>query len=113
VAIGAAVKWVYVLVTLAAMVVLGVFVASNLDRVVVSLWPFATIETWLCVVVVAALLLGFLLGELVAWINGRHWRRKARQRARRIEALERELTATQAQLPRHDLLPSPRGGSAD
>jgi uncharacterized integral membrane protein len=113
VAIGAAVKWVYVLVTLAATVVLGVFVASNLDRVVVSLWPFATIETWLCVVVIAALLLGFLLGELVAWINGRHWRRKARQRARRIEALERELTATQAQLPRHDLLPSPRSGSAD
>jgi uncharacterized integral membrane protein len=107
------VKWLYVFLTLAVTLVLGVFVWVNREPVVVSFWPFATIETWLCVVVIAALLLGFLSGELVAWINGRHWRRKARQRARRIEALERELTATQAQLPRHDVIPSPRSGSAD
>ena len=106
-------KWLYVFLTLAVTLVLGVFVWVNREPVVVSFWPFATIETWLCVVVIAALLLGFLSGELVAWINGRHWRRKARQRARRIEALEREITATQAQLPRHDVIPSPRSGSAD
>ena len=49
-------------------------------------------------VVLLALLVGFLLGELVAWLNGRRWRREARSRGRRLDALERELAATQAQL---------------
>ena len=52
------------------------------------------------VIVIVALLAGFLAGEFVAWINGAGWRREARRRARRVEALERELLATQAQLPR-------------
>jgi hypothetical protein len=32
---------------------------------------------------------GFLLGELVAWINSRAHRRRARQATRRVEELER------------------------
>ena len=76
------------------------FAVSNLERVPVGLWPFSDIVLApLYLVVLVALLVGFLFGEFVAWINGRHGRREARRRARRIEALERELAATQAKLP--------------
>jgi uncharacterized integral membrane protein len=95
------VKLVHWLVTLPLAVVLVVFAVSNLTLVSLGFWPFAELGTEpLGVVVLAAMLLGFLAGELVAWINGGSWRREARRRARRIQALERELLATQAQLPR-------------
>ena len=94
-------KLVHWLVTLPLAVVLVVFAVSNLAVVPIGFWPFAELGTErLGVVGLAAMLLGFLAGEFVAWINGGGWRREARRRARRIEALERELQATQAQLPR-------------
>src|SRR5262249_43060793 len=49
-------------------------------------------------VVLGALLVGFWCGQAITWIAAHRWRRAARQRRRRIEALERELAATQAQL---------------
>jgi putative membrane protein len=95
------VKLVHWLMTLPLAAVLIVFAVSNLDVVPVSFWPFAELGTErLGVIVLVALLAGFLAGEFVAWINGAGWRREARRRARRVEALERELLATQAQLPR-------------
>ena len=72
------------------------FAYWNRATVEVAFWPFVSLDMALYLVVLPALLLGFLFGELVAWIHGRHWRRAARARARRIEALERELGATQA-----------------
>ena len=92
---------------------LTVFAVPNRERVDVVLWPFLTLEAPLYLVTLLALLAGFLGGAVVAWINGRHWRRKARQRARRIEALERELSATQAQLPHPNLPSAARSGAAD
>ncbi len=69
------------------------------NRQAVTVWPLSGDTTLpLYAVVLVALALGFLIGELVAWIGGRRWRREARRRAQRIEALERELAATQAQL---------------
>jgi hypothetical protein len=65
----------------------------------VTLWPLPfAIEAGLYLVVLLAALAGFLIGEFVAWMGGRSRRRDARRKARRIEALERELAATQAQL---------------
>jgi putative membrane protein len=94
------VKLVHWLVTAPLTLLLIDFAVSNLEQVPVGLWPFSDVVLApLYLVVLAALLLGFLLGELVAWVNGRRWRREARRRARRIEALERELAATQAKLP--------------
>ena len=52
----------------------------------------------LYLVVLLAFALGFLFGELVAWLNAGRTRRQARERMRRIAALERELAATQANL---------------
>jgi uncharacterized integral membrane protein len=86
-------------VTAPVILILVVFAVSNRETVTVTLWPLPfSLETALYLVVLLAALLGFLIGELVAWVNGRFWRREARQKARRIEALERELAATQAQL---------------
>jgi lipopolysaccharide assembly protein A len=93
------VKLVHWLVTLPVAIVAVLFAISNLDPVPVGLWPFAAIDLPLYLVVLAALALGFLAGQLVAWINGRHWRRAARKRQRRIEALEREAKAPAAGLP--------------
>jgi uncharacterized integral membrane protein len=101
--LGDLVKLVHWLVTLPLAIILVIFAVSNREAVSFSLWPLPLVlETKLYLVVLAALIVGFLVGELVAWINGRHWRREARRRARRIEALERELDATQAKLPKGD-----------
>jgi len=78
---------------------LAVFAVSNREAVAIGLWPLVhVVEAPLYLVVLATLLLGFLVGELAAWAGGRRWRREVRRRGRRIEALERELSATQAQL---------------
>lgn len=95
-------KLVHWLVTAPVALVLIVFAVSNLARVGVSFWPFVDVEMPLYLLVLGALALGFIAGELVAWMNGGRWRREARRRQRRIESLERELAATQAQLPRNE-----------
>jgi uncharacterized integral membrane protein len=96
------VRVVFWLVTVPVALVAVVFAVSNLDKVPVGLWPLSDVLVMpLYLVVLGALGLGFVAGELVAWINGGRWRREARRRQRRIESLERELQATQAQLPQH------------
>lgn len=96
-------KLVHWLVTLPLAILLIIFAVSNRDAVVVTFWPLPMmLEAPLYLVVLLALFFGFLVGELVAWINGRRHRREARRRARRIEALERELDATQAKLPKNE-----------
>jgi uncharacterized integral membrane protein len=88
------VHWV---VTAPAALILGSFAVSNRADVAVTLWPvLGSAEVPLYFIVLAALLVGFLAGEFVAWINGGNARRKARERQRRIEALERELSAAQS-----------------
>ena len=97
------VKLIHWLVTLPLAIIIVLFAVSNRDGVIVTFWPIPlAIEAPLYLIVLLALAVGFLVGELVAWINGRHHRRHARRRARRIEELERELGATQAKLSKKD-----------
>ena len=92
-------RFVYWTATALLALVLVVFAVSNREDVVVTFWPLPVmLAAPLYLVVLLALLAGFLVGELVAWINGRRSRREARRRGRRIEALEHELAATQARL---------------
>jgi lipopolysaccharide assembly protein A len=73
---------------------LVIFAVDNRQVVTVSLWPLpieASMSLYL--VVLLTLLVGFLIGELAAWMNGHRWRREARLRAKRIEELERVLAA--------------------
>jgi lipopolysaccharide assembly protein A len=75
------------------------FAVTNRQAVAVGMWPVPyQVELPLYVLIGAPLLLGFLLGEIAAWLRALKWRREARRRGRRIEALERELAATQRQL---------------
>jgi uncharacterized integral membrane protein len=104
---GDEVRFVYWSVALIVAIVLIDFAVSNLDPVVVDFWPVASIDTRLSIVALFALLIGFLAGELVAWFNGRGWRREARKRARRIEALERELAATRVPTPTPEIVGPP------
>jgi ABC-type transporter Mla subunit MlaD len=46
--------------------------------------------------VLVALLVGFLIGGFVVWIGSLRRRREARQQARRIEMLEREMAGLRA-----------------
>jgi uncharacterized integral membrane protein len=85
--------WIVAVLAAAAAVL---FAVSNRQSVMVGFWPFPSRELPLYLVVLLALLVGFLVGEFVAWLNGGRTRRLARERARRIAALERELAATQA-----------------
>jgi uncharacterized integral membrane protein len=91
------VRPVHWLVTAPAAVAAAVFAVSNREPVAVALWPLpAELDAPLYLVVLLALAAGFLFGELVAWINASRTRRLARERMRRIAALERELAASHA-----------------
>jgi hypothetical protein len=45
--------------------------------------------------------IGALIGVATAWMAGRRQRRMLKTRRRRIEALERELMATQSRIDNH------------
>ena len=81
-------------------VVLALFAVTNRAAVSLGLWPLPLVlELPLYLAIIAAMLIGYVAGALCVWIAGRHDRREGRRRGRRIAALERELAATQAQLP--------------
>jgi putative membrane protein len=81
-------------------VVVALFAVSNREVVSLGLWPLPfVLDLPLYLVILAAWLIGLLVGALCAWFAGRHGRGEGRRRLRRIAALERELAATQAQLP--------------
>jgi uncharacterized integral membrane protein len=102
-------RYLHWIVTAPVTLFLVIFAVSNRQDVSVTFWPLPiAIETKLFLVVLLAALIGFLAGELVAWLGGRSWRQEARRRGRRIEALERELAATQAELGRTSAAVAPR-----
>ena len=75
------------------------FAITNRQTVEVGIWPVPyRVEAPLYLLIGAPLFFGFLLGEIAAWLTAGKWRREVRRRGRRIEALERELAATQRQM---------------
>jgi uncharacterized integral membrane protein len=90
------VHWV---VTVPVLAVVTVFAISNRDSILVTFWPLPiAIAAPIYLVVLLALVVGFLVGELVAWLNAGRTRREMRNRGRRIETLERDLAAAQTQV---------------
>ena len=86
----------YWLATALVALVCVVFAVSNRAGVTLTFWPLSfDLAAPLYLVVLLALLAGFLVGLLVAWVWSWGARRVARQRARRIEALERDLAASE------------------
>ena len=87
----------WIVLALAALLLI-LFAVSNRETVSVGLWPLpALVELPLYLVVLGTLIVGFFVGELVAWIRAWHWRREARRSRERIAALERELEAERIQ----------------
>jgi len=86
-------------VTLIAAAVLVPFAIANRTTVSLGLWPLPfLLEAPVYLLLLLTLLAGFFIGAGCVWIAG-HWsRRELRRRRRRMEALERELAATQARL---------------
>jgi uncharacterized integral membrane protein len=78
------------------------FAVSNRETVSVGFWPLPFLaDVPLYLLCFLTLLIGALIGVAVAWAAGHRNRRMLRTRRRRIEALERELTATQSQIDNH------------
>ena len=83
-------------------IVLILFAVSNRDTVSVAFWPLPfLVDMPLYLLCVLSLVIGTLIGVATAWMAGHGKRRELRSRRRRIEALERELTATQSQIRKH------------
>ncbi len=83
-------------------IVLILFAVSNRETVGVGLWPLPFLaDVPLYLLCFLSLLVGALIGLVAAWTAGRRKRRELGARRRRIDALERELMATQSQLKDH------------
>jgi len=93
------VRILYRAAVIAGALILVLFAVSNRETVSLTLWPLPfLVDLPVYLPLFLSLLLGFLIGACAAWIAGGRVRRELRRRRRRIEALERELAATQAEL---------------
>ena len=89
--------WVFLLI---AAVLIAVFAVSNRTPTALGLWPLPFVaELPLYLAILAALAAGFACGAATVWLGAGTRRREARRCRRRLAVLERELAATQAQLP--------------
>ena len=92
----------YRAVFLVIAVFLILFAVSNRETVSVGLWPLPFLaDVPLYLLCFLSLVLGALIGVGATWMGGHGKRRELGARRRRIEALERELTATQSQIRKH------------
>ena len=85
-------RFIYWFVTALVALVVVVFAVSN--RAVVSLTFFplpAALDAPLYLVVIAAAVLGFIVGALVAWLGAGKHRREARHLRRRIDRLQQDV----------------------
>jgi len=83
-------------------VALILFAVSNRETVAVGFWPLPFLaDVPLYLLCFLSLAIGALIGVAIAWMAGHRTRRELRARRRRIDALERELMATQSQFEDH------------
>ena len=86
-------RFIYWLVTALIALVVVVFAVSNREYVPLNLFPLPQdpVKAPLFLVVIVALVLGFIVGALVAWLGGGRRRAEARALRRRIDRLQRDL----------------------
>lgn len=79
-----------------------VFAVDNHGNVEVSLWPF--VETPLTVplhgLTLISVIVGFIIGAAVGWLQGGRDRRRARELARRIEVDQGRIVTLQEEIER-------------
>lgn len=100
------------LITVPVAIIVVVFAVNNRGDASVNLWPFDLILAWpLFVYVFIGAGIGFVLGAVLMWFTAAPTRRRARERAGRIRALERaaesaERTTIAAPSPSHAIAPA-------
>ena len=95
----------YRAVFLVIAIFLILFAVSNRETVSVGFWPLPfLVDVPLYLLCFLSLFIGALIGVAIAWMAGHRNRRESSARRRRIEALERELMATQSQLDGHSAM---------
>jgi uncharacterized integral membrane protein len=93
------VRILYRAIFLVIAIFLILFAVSNRETVSIGLWPLPFLaDVPLYLLCFLSLLVGTLIGVAAAWIAGHRNRRELSARHRRIEALERELMATQSRI---------------
>ena len=91
--------WIVVAPMAAAIIVFSV---NNRTDVVLDLWPLDTVPVPVPVyaLALAAVVVGFLAGGVVAWNSAGKSRRRARTESRRADQAERDLAAAQDRIER-------------
>ncbi len=85
-------RFIYWFVTALIALVVVVFAVSNRALVTLTLFPLpAALDAPLYLVVIAAVVLGFVIGALVAWLGAGRHRREARHLRRRINRLQQDV----------------------
>lgn len=80
-----------ILIVIAAAIAI-VFAIPNREEITLKLWPFdAEVLIPLYLAIFTAIFAGFSLGWIGAWFSQHKWRKRARDQARRIEHLEKEV----------------------
>jgi uncharacterized integral membrane protein len=83
------------IITLPITVLAVVFALSNSEDIEVDLWPLpwgpAVLPVYL--LILGCLLLGFLLGTVVAWMSGAGRRRRVRKLSEQVRAQADEISA--------------------
>ena len=88
-------RFIYWSITALIALVVVVFAVSNRATVALTFFPLpAELQAPLYLVVIVAVILGFLVGALTAWIGGGKRRAEARQLRRRLERVQRDVSKT-------------------
>ena len=79
------------------MIVVGtvviLFSISNRNTVIIDLWPLpVTLPTPIYAIALAAGIIGFVSGGIVAWFSAGRVRRRARTASRKANTLEKDLS---------------------
>ncbi|MGH6980375.1 MAG: lipopolysaccharide assembly protein LapA domain-containing protein [Stellaceae bacterium] len=88
-------RFIYWFITALIALVVVVFAVSNRAVVALTFFPLpAELQAPLYLVVIAAVILGFIFGACVAWLGAGKHRREARHLRRRIDRLQRDVAKT-------------------
>ena len=84
--------YLYVIITVAFLVIFATFTAANLQEVAIDFWPFEyQLSLPFALVLLGSLLAGFLVGSFLMWLRFGAARARARRAEQRAAVLEREL----------------------